>query len=419
MATLVERLSLEVRDYASPQFALKDDLTRLEAVNAAAAPEAVILYCARILDSLVSDALRTIGQVPSSNVFSNLQVLEHLNRIGGVTRYLAHAVRRLGNVVRHIQRRVGPDDAVFSALFVEGCLDWFFCRFSHGHRLPALTRDNVPLGLVGGEEFRALMCSLEELSALRNADSGSRIGQAAFAIHKPQSAFHTTPVLPAILAEIRLSRKEHDEAFAVLDGALARFPDDIRLRQLMGQYWSREGNADKALHWLEPLYARTDADDETVGMTAGVYKRRWQADRSRRDDLEKSHRAYRDAWRRSGKKNAYLGINAATTALWLGRPEEARRLAVEVEQLLCSRVATLPSDLRDPRLSLHFWDQVTLAESQLLQGNLEASERSYTHAFAQHPERRGDIEVSRQQLSEIMIAQGRTISIFPQRSDAQ
>jgi tetratricopeptide (TPR) repeat protein len=396
------RLAPEVLEFTGPSFVLQEDLHRLEAVHRAGAVEAVVFYCARILDALAGEALRRVGQAPTTNVFSNLQVLEHLGRVSTATRYWAHALRRLGNAVRHLAGRVGPEEAVLSTVFAEGCLDWFFCRFSHGCQLPALTRDQSPLGLGADPRLRALMRFLEELDAT-GPSPPTGPGQADL---ENDPRFLATPVLAAVLAEIRLSRQEHEAAYRVLEAALSRFPDDVRLHQLMGLYWGRAGQPQRGLQWLEPLYARFHDDDETAGITAGLYKRKWQADREHRDALEQSHRVYREAWKSSGRKSAYLGINSATTALWLGRADEARRLAREVEELLRRRAAGLPRDLSDPRLAFQFWDQLTLAEALLVQGDWPAAEKLYREVFAQHSERSGDIAVSRQQMGEILKALG-------------
>jgi hypothetical protein len=65
--------------------------------------------------------------------------------------------------------------------------------------------------------------------------------------------------------------------------------------------------------------------------------------------------------------------------------------------VLRRRADTLLRDMDDPRLAFHFWDQVTLAEAQLLQGDSEVARLSYRNAFARHPGRAGDILVSREQ----------------------
>jgi hypothetical protein len=169
----------------------------------------------------------------------------------------------------------------------------------------------------------------------------------------------------------------------------------------MGLYWSRLGKLEQALEWLGPLYARHPNDDETAGITAGVHKRRWLADRSRSDDLQRSQRAYREAYKGSGKRSTYLGINTATTALFLGKRDEARRLAREVEELLRQRAAVLPGELND----LDFWDAVTLAEARLLQGDRAGAEALYRSVFTRYAGlREGDIAVARAQMEEILKA---------------
>jgi hypothetical protein len=94
---------------------------------------------------------------------------------------------------------------------------------------------------------------------------------------------------------------------------------------------------------------------------------------------------------------APLGINAATTALWLGRRKVSARLAREVEDLLRRRAAGLPPDL-----SFNFWDHVTLAEAQLLLGDVRAAQQTYQGAFARHPEQGHNIEVARRQRDEVL-----------------
>src|SRR5262245_1035701 len=113
----VSALLPKVRDFATPQFSLRDDLAHLNVVSRSDAPESVIFYSGRILEALTHAALRRLGQEPSPNVFSNLQTLEHFNRMTAANRYWSHSLRRLGNLVRHIDGRVGPNEATLAALF--------------------------------------------------------------------------------------------------------------------------------------------------------------------------------------------------------------------------------------------------------------------------------------------------------------
>jgi tetratricopeptide (TPR) repeat protein len=393
---LAERLRPPVLNYVAGPFQLRDDLERLTRVRRAAAPEAVVLYCARILEALAADALRTVSLEPSANVFSNLDTLQQYNLMPTTTRYWAHALRRTGNQVRHVLERIEQQDAELALLFTERWLQWFFHDFRHGLQ-ENLTHDGEPLDLGSRAKLRQLLAALENLdehfAAVLAQAKPSRRGE-----------FLSAPALPAVLAEMLLDRAKTGEASKVLKAALRKFPDNLRLLQLWGLYWSRTGDYGKALECLEPLYQRYEDDDETAGITAGVYKRCWLKDPTSKESLEKSQRAYRQGWKRSRKTCTYLGINASTTALLLGRAEEARELAGEVRKHLRDRVAVLGKHYKDdPEVGLNYWDQVTLAEADLVLGNLAEARRLYNKAFRLHAtEQTANIGVTRMQMEAIL-----------------
>jgi tetratricopeptide (TPR) repeat protein len=392
-------LAPEVRDFAAGPFVLLEDLDRLLRVYLADAPEAVIFYCARILEALAAEALRAVHLRAGANVFANLDTLRQLGLLPSPTRYWAHALRRLGNRVRHLHDRVGAEDAEASILYAEHCLDWFFCRYRYRphRRLERLTHDGRPFALAGSAELRTLMQALSAALDLPALVEQVRAGG--------RPAWLREPALAAVLAETLLDRGRHADAQLVLDAGLARFPLDLRLNQLLGLHWSRTGRLQDALGHLERLAERYPGDDETAGISAGVCKRLWQGDRGRTEWLARSHRAYRLGWERSGCNNPYLGINAATTALWLGRPEEARRTAEGVRRLLQGPAAALrPADDEDPLGS--YWDRVTLAEALLLVDDRAAARRTYREAFARHAEQVDAIAVTQRQLGALLEALG-------------
>ncbi len=86
--------------------------------------------------------------------------------------------------------------------------------------------------LTAGTELRPLMVALDAGDLKR---------------HKWGGAFLRAPALPATAAEMLLDRKEHDEARRLLEAALGESPDDLRLNQLMGLYFSRTGNLQEAI----------------------------------------------------------------------------------------------------------------------------------------------------------------------------
>jgi tetratricopeptide (TPR) repeat protein len=196
-----------------------------------------------------------------------------------------------------------------------------------------------------------------------------------------------------------LDREEFDAAKVVLERVLQVFSADQRLHQLMGLLGSLTGNLPMALEHLEPLYQQSSDDGETAGITAGIYKRLWKEERSNLDWLRKSHAAYQHGWEQSHLGNAYLGINTATTALWLGRPSESRTIAIKVRELVRRRIAALNARLK---LNLDYWDRVSLAEAELLIGNLSAARDVYQKALDPSASEVVRPEVTRAQLDEIL-----------------
>src|SRR5258708_958359 len=80
--------------FVRPPFALKDDLERLDKVVRARAPEAVILYCGRILEALTAAALDAAGLPSVMQVAADLDTLHAFSLTPTATHYWAHALRR-------------------------------------------------------------------------------------------------------------------------------------------------------------------------------------------------------------------------------------------------------------------------------------------------------------------------------------
>jgi hypothetical protein len=140
---------------------------------------------------------------------------------------------------------------------------------------------------------------------------------------------------------------------------------------------------------------------------AGTCKRLWLADKQKRDWLLKANRGYARGWESSKKTNAYLGINAATTSLWLEKGSEARARAGEVRALLEKRRGTLRhSDGRHGGTALNYWDLATLAEAELVSGDLDSGLERYREAFDLEPAAVGKHKVSRGQATAVLAALG-------------
>src|SRR5262249_36344345 len=154
-----------------------------------------------------------------------------------------------------------------------------------------------------------------------------------------------------------LERGQTDPALEVVEKALMLLPQDVRLRQLRGLCFSRKGELGKAVEELEALLRQFPEESESAGITGGVYKRLWRMGKDPERNLARSHQVYHDGWRASRRSSAYLGINAATTALWRGNLEQARPLAAAVRDLLSDRMAALAPPPDGDRPALSFWDQ--------------------------------------------------------------
>jgi hypothetical protein len=404
------RLVEKVLGFATPHYALGTDVFHLSKVKAVGAPEAIVTYCARMLEVLAFEALRTAGLTPSLNAFSNLEVLQDFHLIPPTTLQCAHGLRRIGNDVRHVRRAVTDQDADIALLFTERWLEWFFGHFPFGCRVPSLTGDGQPLGLCRHAKLRDLIVALEKPKP--------KLQPLVDLFRGPQGEeYLKTASLPAMLAERCLDCGDFSGARVILDIALGRFQDDLRLRHLMGLYYSRTGDLDHAKDCLEPLADQNPDDEETMGILAGVHKRKWLKDRTQRECLLKSHRTYRDGWLGSKKTNTWLGINAATTALWLRRGAESRQIARDVQKVLRSRAELLAAQHFDPGSASTYWDLATRAESELLMGELAEARRIYKEAFqfeSEESEGSERIKVTRRQAEEIGEAMG--FSFTPEAS---
>jgi hypothetical protein len=205
--------------------------------------------------------------------------------------------------------------------------------------------------------------------------------------------------------ELFISRGDHSSAHRLHDSlrpALQTSQGTLKNRflQLNGLLLSREGRLDEARAILEPTFvARKEEhperiEDEAAGILAGIYKRIWTRDGDL-EFLEKSHETYRWGWRRSG--NVYLGINAATTALWLKNPDEAKGIAVEVKSILEERRILIQRS-SGRKYDLNYWDLTTLAEAELLLKNVGSSAELYRAAFSRHGDQAENITLTKKQL---------------------
>jgi tetratricopeptide (TPR) repeat protein len=165
---------------------------------------------------------------------------------------------------------------------------------------------------------------------------------------------------------------------------LAVAQEGVRADQLRALALDKAGKTDEAIQILETLYSSGHLDAETGGLLAGRYKKRWKnSGYNDRGSLLKACDLYKTTFERTG--DSYPGINAASTALWLGNRAEAK----EIAQKVLSAMDRLREDLLDQ------WNLATRGEAYLLVGDLENAKRWYGKAVARSPESHQNIAVMR------------------------
>lgn len=382
-----------VAAFRSGCFELGSDLRRLRAVRDDEAVEATVFYAARILDALAADALARVRIEPSPNVFSNLVTLQQYSLLTTGAIYSTHPLRRLGNAARHIQEELTAKHAEISLALAERVLEWFFIELSVGPQIDGLGRTARSISLAGDAALA---------NTLSTAENVGRTWPDGWAELRQQqgTAIAELAQAAAIVAEIWLDRDKIDAARDLLADALAKNADDLRLQQLMLLVASRMHEFEAAREQIDRLMQRNPDDEETLGIAGGAYKRMWQNEPTATEWLAKSQQCYRAGWKISKRQTAYLGINAATTALWLGCRDESQQLAADIEQLLNSRSEQLKKS-GFPHVRPDYWTQAMLAEALLLQEKSPQALAAFKTAVSENPESAGSIKSTRDQLQSI------------------
>jgi len=179
-------------------------------------------------------------------------------------------------------------------------------------------------------------------------------------------------------------------AYDAASDGLRAFPDHVRLQQLLALALARAGASEPANTRLRELRDAGHADEETLGMLARTHKDLWAsaADAGeRRRHLEQAHRVYLEAFQRSG--GYWSGINVATTALLLGRRDDAVAAARQV------RDTCIVLHQADPQRPDRYWLLATLGEAALVMGDHPAAQGWYQQAVGHGAGRLGDLVSTR------------------------
>lgn len=415
----LEHVLPEVLAFESDGFHLGNDLRHLASVRCIEAPEAAIFYAARILEALSGAALERIGATPSANAFANLQYLESLNLLAGPMRYWAHGLRRLGNEVRHIHRLIPSGEDEVAALYLERWLSWFFLDFKRGPKCARLTLEDRAVLPGHDGAYMELIAKVE---------AGSQpAGEAAKSLDPLLlERLVRAPSIACAWIEDMIGRKHLQEAEVLLQDVISRTSDTLRLVQLQAVIHNRRADeaekarkkdvalaeTEKSIALLTPLAGSAGGGESTAGVLGGAWKRKANL-LSDKQALEKSFKLYRDGFRQLKQQSAYLGVNVASVALLLGRAEEARETAQIVVTLLRER-EKVRLGLGADAPPADYWDAVSLAEAQLLTGDVAGAMAAYAAALAGYKDRRSDINSSQVQARRILQVLGGNPENYPE-----
>ncbi|MEI8189291.1 MAG: adenylate/guanylate cyclase domain-containing protein, partial [candidate division NC10 bacterium] len=201
-----------------------------------------------------------------------------------------------------------------------------------------------------------------------------------------------------VLSERLIKRDAPISGFDLIVQGLQRHSGDVRLRQLQGLALASAGAPWKAKEVLEKLHREENGQNpETEGILARTDKDLWERERRAHPEKARAHlaqaygiysAAYAVAASAADVDGAlYVGINAASTAVFLGDMETAHRIAREV----CGWCQKTPDQVSD------YWAQATLGEAALVLGEWAEAKRQYTKAAPLAKNNLRDLSATRRQ----------------------
>jgi len=394
MTSTVKYPSILSTYHAGP-LTVAEEICAIERTYNSALFDATIFYTARLQEALLRHGavqcgfpyadLRKDEQLPAiERFFQNYYLLLR------PTAQYVDALRWLGNCCRHASRALTFEDAAFAIVYLEAFLNWYMDAVDK-HTCERGNDDPQTVSLSCDERLRVVAQKIVEPGVFDFIERENLYG-----------LLERSPSIIALAAEqlidIAIDEQGFEEANVVLEIAEERFPERpeaIRFIQLRALYYSRKRMPEKAIEHLLTLSGKMKDyyDVETAGILAGAYKQL-----NDQSSLCEAHRIYLEAWETySQRQNAYPGINAAATALWIGERARARRIAEDVRNLLLRREDALARIRPGQGSSLDYYDQVTLAEAYLITGDYDTAKLRYQRAFERWPDEQGRIKKTKEQ----------------------
>jgi len=355
-------------------FSIEEELNHLEQVLKINAAPAVIFYCTRILEVISSDVEKQVLGKTSGQLYSSLIHLSETGLISHSSSTYCHSLRRLGNDARHVFRRLDENDAQVAMSLLYQALKWYD------------SGSNLWCPKAGSKAAKNRLPLDPETVKVMELIDNYRPGVDLVQISE-NGSFFQTPIYASLLAENLIAQGKPDQiksALEILNKSLEFFSNDLRLRQLLAWGTRLSGDYDGCLIILEQLFEEKPSDPETLCFLGGTYKRLWDNEGNKtnkvgKKKLIKATDFYTKAWKISGSKDCYAGVNAATLNALSGNHEKSQEIATKIINLYEKRRGVMaPGEM----ISFNdYWDRVTLAEANVIAGNVTAAQHQYKEAF--------------------------------------
>lgn len=318
--------------------------------------------------------------------------------IDTVSKELAHTLRRMGNGVRHSLDDSTLDDTKLAIVLVRELVRWFESLEPGDEYQEAIQRLNSEID--GNWSVVAIV------GLLGKVEDGDK--EAVTELIARKADVLTSRFLATLCAEALLACGDAGPAADILKGCEDAFGSDQRHQQLSALVLSRTGQLEEAVTAAARLLETYRDDDETSGIAGGIFKRRWDRDATQGAALKRAHDLYRKQWEKGKKINAYLGVNAAATAVYLGQVDQARTIADTVVGAMDRRDQALRAASLTPRDGglAEYYDRVSRAEALLIVGKTEEAGEAYRSAFADHRLLEGSIQGTKSQAARIAATLG-------------
>jgi len=367
-----------LREVRIASYRLVDEVSRAWRAAALEMREAAVFHAARLLEGIFRTAGKRLG-MKFQETYAGIEALSGARCLDEPVRIAAHAVRQVGNDVRHVQRVLGEDEHWIALAFVRLILHWYGSRFSHGLRmteaelmLPATPHDLLVQRLLhvqSGAQMREILPDLYD-------------------------ALARAPLLVSVAIEKAIDLRLWKEAERLIRSAERLDGRDRRILELNALLHSRKGQPERAIELLERLKIRP-YDSELPGILAGAHKRVWQR-RGNPLHLRKARSLYLQAWRTS--QSPYVGVNAAACLSWSGEQSEAGKVARQVIEALHQQARYWPKDDAD-RLNWDFYSLATMAEALWLSGQVSEAQEWESHALSRGREQGAPVDIFVEQMA--------------------